>query len=92
MLIDDTGSVEGIYAFIYCTKWTGVTDALGKGQATKSDEFSEKYQIQKFLLQILGTLNRFFSMKLVQKSSYFVHFKFILVHFSSLEVTHFRLL
>ena len=21
MVIDDTGSVEGIYAFIYCTKW-----------------------------------------------------------------------
>ena len=21
LLIDDTGSVEGIYAFIYCTKW-----------------------------------------------------------------------
>ena len=21
MAIDDTGSVEGIYAFIYCTKW-----------------------------------------------------------------------
>ena len=21
LVIDDTGSVEGIYAFIYCTKW-----------------------------------------------------------------------
>ena len=21
MVIDDTGSVEGIYVFIYCTKW-----------------------------------------------------------------------
>ena len=30
MVIDDTGSVEGIYAFIYCTKeiWSSVTDAL----------------------------------------------------------------
>ena len=40
---------------------------LGKGGATKSDEFSEKCQrgvgsfsIQKFMLQILGTLNRAF--------------------------------
>ena len=43
------------------------SDSLGKGQATKSDEFSESakggggsFSIQKFLLQILGTLNRFF--------------------------------
>ena len=29
MVIDDTGSVEDIHAFIYCTLkiWTGVTDA-----------------------------------------------------------------
>ena len=30
MVIDDTGSVEDIHAFIYCKKveiWTGVTDA-----------------------------------------------------------------
>ena len=38
---------------------------LGKGRATKSDEFSEKFpggsfSIQKFILQILGTLNRAF--------------------------------
>ena len=41
---------------------------LGTGRATKSDEFSEKFQkgggwsfsIQKFMLQILGTLNRAF--------------------------------
>ena len=40
---------------------------LGKDGGTKSDEFSEKFQgggafsIQKFMLQILGTLNRAFS-------------------------------
>ena len=40
--------------------------ALGKGQASKLDEFSEKCQrgesfsIQKSMLQILGTLNRVF--------------------------------
>ena len=40
------------------------SDSLGKGQATKSDEFSESakgggaYSIQK--LQILGSLNRAF--------------------------------
>ena len=40
---------------------------LGKGGATKSDEFSEKFErgggsfsIQKSILQILGTLNRVF--------------------------------
>ena len=25
--VDDTGSVEGIYAIIHCVKWTGATDA-----------------------------------------------------------------
>ena len=41
---------------------------LGTGRATKSDEFSEKFQrgegvslsIQKFIIQILGTSNRAF--------------------------------
>ena len=40
---------------------------VGKGPATKSDEFLEKcprgggsFSIQKFMLQILGTLNRAF--------------------------------
>ena len=41
---------------------------IGKDGATNSDEFSEKFQrgwggsfsIQKFILQILGTLNRAF--------------------------------
>ena len=41
---------------------------LGKGGATQSDEFLEKFQrgegggviFQKFIMQILGTLNRFF--------------------------------
>ena len=44
--------------------WRGV---LGKGPATKFDEFSEKchrgggsFSIQKFMLQILGTFNRAF--------------------------------
>ena len=43
------------------------TATLGKGPATKSDEFLEKFQrgegsfsIQKFVLHILGTLNRAF--------------------------------
>ena len=43
-------------------------DTLGKDSCAKSDEFSEKFQggargafsIQKFMLQILGTLNRAF--------------------------------
>ena len=41
-------------------------NTLGKGLATKSDDFLEKCQrgagsfsIQKFILQILGTLNRY---------------------------------
>ena len=44
-----------------------IRNFLGKGGATKSDEFSEKVQggggsfsIQKFILQIFGTLNRAF--------------------------------
>ena len=43
-----------------------VMKSSGKGPATKSDEFLEKCQgggsfsIQKFILQILGTLNRAF--------------------------------
>ena len=47
-----------IYAFI---------KVLGKGPATKSDEFLDKFQggggsfsIQKSMMQILGTLNRAF--------------------------------
>ena len=44
MVIDDTESVEGIYAFIYCTKWRsgkvsqmpdGRTDGLTDGQTLK---------------------------------------------------------
>ena len=27
LVIDDIGPVEDIHAFIYCTKWSGVTDA-----------------------------------------------------------------
>ena len=52
---------------------------LGKDPATKSDKFlyqggGEAFSIQKFMLQILGTLNRtFLSMKLTQKSNLRVH-------------------
>ena len=44
MVIDDTGSVEGIYAFIYCTKWRSgqvlpmphsLTDSQRKDSATQ---------------------------------------------------------
>ena len=45
-----------------------IREALGKGGCTKSDEFLEKSQrraggsfsVQKFILHILGTLNRAF--------------------------------
>ena len=49
---------------------------LGKGGATKSDEFSEKFQrvggsfsIQKFILQTLGTLNRAFQHEIDKNKS-----------------------
>ena len=40
MVIDDTGSVEGIYAFIYCTKWRSgqvsrMPDSLTDSQTLK---------------------------------------------------------
>ena len=44
LVIDDTGSVEGIYAFIYCTKWRSgqvspmphsLTDSRRKDSATQ---------------------------------------------------------
>ena len=44
LVIDDTGSVEGIYAFIYCTKWRSgrvsrmphsLTDSHLKDRATQ---------------------------------------------------------
>ena len=40
MVIDDTGSVEGIYAFIYCTKWrfgqvSRMSDRWTDGQTLK---------------------------------------------------------
>ena len=40
MAIDDSGSVEGIYAFIYCTKWSfgqvsGMPDKRTDGQTLK---------------------------------------------------------
>ena len=36
MIIDDTGSVEGIYAFIYCTKWrSGQVSPMPYGQTLK---------------------------------------------------------
>ena len=36
LLIDDTGSVEGIYAFTYCTKWkSGQVSRMPYGQTLK---------------------------------------------------------
>ena len=36
MIIDDTGSVEGIYVFIYCTKWrSGQVSRMPYGQTLK---------------------------------------------------------
>ena len=34
LVIDDTGSVEGTYAFIYCTKWRSDSQTL-KDRATQ---------------------------------------------------------
>ena len=54
----------------------GERTALGKGPGTKSDEFRKKakgggaFLIQKFMLQIWGTLNRFFIIKLIQNSNF----------------------
>ena len=44
LVIDDTGSVEGVYAFIYCAKWRsgqvlpmpyGLTDSLTHSRTLK---------------------------------------------------------
>ena len=36
LVIDDTGSVEGIYAFIYCRKWrSGQVSRMPYGQTLK---------------------------------------------------------
>ena len=52
--------------------------SLGKGLATKSDEFLKSakgvggsFSIQKFILQILGTLNRAFEHEIDNKKSNF---------------------
>ena len=58
MVIDDTGSVEGIYAFIYCAKWRSgqvlpmpdsLTDSQRKDRAT---QLLKKYKIGALVTQI----------------------------------------
>ena len=61
--------------------------ALGKGQASKLDEFSEKCQrgesfsIQKFMLQILGTLNRVFEHEIDKKKRVISGYAFLTIVF-----------
>ena len=47
MVIDDTGSVEGIYAFIYCIKWrSGQVLPMPYGQTLK-DSATQLFMKQK---------------------------------------------
>ena len=42
LVIDDTGSVEGIYAFIYCTKWiSGRVSRMPDRQTTLKDRATQ---------------------------------------------------
>ena len=42
LVIDDTGSVEGIYAFIYCTKWrSGRVSRMPDGLTTLKDRATQ---------------------------------------------------
>ena len=52
------------YALMGLVGLDGLVDLLGKDPTTKSDDFLERgggsFSIKKFILQILGTLNRAF--------------------------------
>ena len=62
LVIDDTGSVEGIYAFIYCTKWRSgqvlpMPDSLTDSLTTLKDratQFLIKYKSGALVTQFKG--------------------------------------
>ena len=61
LVIDDTGSVEGIYAFIYCTKWSfgqvsGMPDKRTDGQTLKdrATQLLIKYKSGALVTQFRG--------------------------------------
>ena len=63
MAIDDSGSVEGIYAFIYCTKWrfgqvSRVPDGRTDGQTLKdrATQLYIKYKIGALVTQYQALL------------------------------------
>ena len=62
LVIDDTGSVEGIYAFIYCTKWiSGRVSRMPDRQTTLKDRATQlliKYKSGALVTQLWGTLVR----------------------------------
>ena len=57
MVIDDTGSVEGIYAFIYCTKWrSGQVSPMPHSLTTLKDRATQlliKYKSGALVTQYL---------------------------------------
>ena len=59
LILDDTGSVEGIYAFIYCTKWRSgqvlpMPDSLTDSQTLKdrATQLLTKYKSGALVTQI----------------------------------------
>ena len=59
LVIDDTGSVEGIYAFIYCTKWiSGRVSRMPDRQTTLKDRATQlliKYKSGALVMQFDNT-------------------------------------
>ena len=60
MVIDDTGSVEGIYTFIYCTKWrSGEVSPMPYGQTLKdrATQLLIKHKSGALVTQFVGNQN-----------------------------------
>ena len=62
MVLDDTGSVEGMHAFIYCTKWRSgevlpMPDSLTHSQTLKdrATQLLKKYKSGALVTQCLDT-------------------------------------
>ena len=59
MVIDDTGSVEDTHAFIYCKKWTGVTDASLTTLKDRATQLLKKYKsgalVTQFMVEMMVT-------------------------------------
>ena len=81
MVIDYTGSVEGIYAFIYCTKWRSgqvlpmpdwLTDSQMKDRATqlliKYKSGALVTQLKKIISDMLPRVNRLLQMPVRYKT------------------------